>query len=142
MEGVSAADTSNGGILTKVFIMGVILVVTVAGMGKWFYSHTLDDLKNQIDFIHKTIKENTALGRDLLRDLELGFRERLAGEYREMKRIEESLMTEPNRWKLIAWIALRWQGMRDVERCYGSLIELKREITAEVNQRKNDVLQF
>ncbi|KAJ8088309.1 hypothetical protein PM082_022381 [Marasmius tenuissimus] len=133
MEGVSAAGSGDGGIWTKVFIAGVILLITVVGAKNWFYPYTLDDLKEQIELVHKTIKENTALGRDLLGDLELEFRERLAMEDQERREIEERSIVKLNRWNLVAWIVLRWQVMRDVEKCYSSLVELRREVMVSMN---------
>ncbi|KAK1215709.1 hypothetical protein PQX77_021671 [Marasmius sp. AFHP31] len=142
VEGVSAAGTGYGGILTKIFITGVILFLTVAGAKKWFYPYTVDDLKGQIELVQKIIKENAAVGKNLLGELEWKFQEELVRHYQGMRGIEERLVVEPKRWNLLAWIALRWRDMRDVKRHYDSLIELKRELVMEVNLRKNDVLQI
>ncbi|KAK1230127.1 hypothetical protein PQX77_006793 [Marasmius sp. AFHP31] len=141
VEGVSAADTGNGGILTKIFITGAILFLTVAGARKWFYPYTIDDLKGQIELVQKIIKENAAVGRNLLGELEWKFQEDLARHYQGMRGIEERFVVEPRRRNLLAWIAFRWRDMRDVKRCYDSLIELQGELVTEVNRRKNDVLQ-
>ena len=78
VEGTSVLDSSKGGILGKIVLMGIILLVMVAGAKRWFYPHTLDDLKDQIELVNKTIKDNTALGQDLLGDFGVEFRERLA----------------------------------------------------------------
>ena len=77
VEGASVVDSSKGGILTKISLMVIILFVTVVKAKKWFYPYTLEDLKDQIDFLDKYIKGNTALGRNLFGDFGREFRERL-----------------------------------------------------------------
>ncbi|KAJ8088345.1 hypothetical protein PM082_022418 [Marasmius tenuissimus] len=78
-DGVLAADSSKGGVLTQLFIMGAILLITVVGAKKWWYPYTIDDLERQINCVEDVIEQNTVLGRDLLGDLGWRFREQLAG---------------------------------------------------------------
>ncbi|KAL0061012.1 hypothetical protein AAF712_012185 [Marasmius tenuissimus] len=78
-EGVSAADSSKGGVLTKIFIMGAILLVTVVGAKKWFFPYTMDDLERQIACVGNIIEQNMTLEEDLLGDMGWIFRDRLDG---------------------------------------------------------------
>ncbi|KAK1227742.1 hypothetical protein PQX77_009242 [Marasmius sp. AFHP31] len=88
-EGVSAADSSKGGVLTKVFIMGAILLVTVVSVKKWFYPYTMDDLERQITCVGSVIEQNMSLERDLLGDMGWTFRDQLDGERRNMGEIQD-----------------------------------------------------
>ncbi|KAK1235785.1 hypothetical protein PQX77_000974 [Marasmius sp. AFHP31] len=128
-EAISTVDNTQGGIPTKLFVTGAILLVTIVGIKKWFYPYTLeDDLKRQIFYIGEVIEENTTLGRDLLGDLGWRFRERLAGEHLKMIEIQEWVTAEPKRWNLIGWIRFRWREMGEVKRCYYSVMDLKKDI--------------
>ncbi|KAK1228038.1 hypothetical protein PQX77_008937 [Marasmius sp. AFHP31] len=127
-KGVSAADSSKGGVLTKVFIMGAILLVTVVSVEKWFYPYTMDDLKCQIVCVGDIIEQNMTLERDLLGDMGWIFRDQLDGERRKMGEIREWATAKPNRWNLLAWVGLHWQEMREVKRYYCSVLNLKRDV--------------
>ncbi|KAK1235390.1 hypothetical protein PQX77_001391 [Marasmius sp. AFHP31] len=127
-EGVLAADNSKGGVLTKVFIVGAILLVTAAGAKKWFYPYTMGDLERQMNYVEGIIERNTTLERDLLGNSGWKFRERLDGEHQKMCKIQERATTEPNRWNLLAWFRLHWREMREVKKCYCSVLDLKKDV--------------
>ncbi|KAJ8079477.1 hypothetical protein PM082_013815 [Marasmius tenuissimus] len=127
-EGVSAADSSKGGILTKLFIMGAILLVTVVSVKKWFFPYTMDDLESQITCVGGVIKRNMTLEMDLLGDMGWVFRDQLDGKRRRMCEIQEWATTEPKRWRLLAWVVFCWREMKEVQRCYDSVMSLKRDV--------------
>ncbi|KAK1227740.1 hypothetical protein PQX77_009240 [Marasmius sp. AFHP31] len=122
--------------------MGAILLVTVVSVKRWFYPYTMDDLKPQIACVGDIIGQNTTLERDLLGDMGWIFQERLDGERRKMGRIQERATVEPKRWRVLAWVGFRWREMREVQRCYDSVMNLKKEVMMEVNQRRDDLLQY
>ncbi|KAK1227745.1 hypothetical protein PQX77_009245 [Marasmius sp. AFHP31] len=108
--------------------MGAILLITVVGAKKWLYPYTIDDLERQINCVEDVIERNTTFERDLLGDLGWRFRERLAGEHQRMIEIREWAIVEPQRWNLFGWVKFRWQEMREVKRCYCSVMDLKKDV--------------
>ncbi|KAK1218633.1 hypothetical protein PQX77_018674 [Marasmius sp. AFHP31] len=145
--------------------MGAILLITVLSINKWFFPYTMDDLERQIACVGDIIEQNTALERDLLGDMGWIFRDQLDGERRNMGEIQEWAIAEPNRWDLLAWIRFRWREMKEVKRCYCSVLDLRKNVLVctrllttleerqltiygdiafqmEVNQRRHDLLQY
>ncbi|KAJ8079464.1 hypothetical protein PM082_013802 [Marasmius tenuissimus] len=122
--------------------MGAILFVTVAVVQKWYYPYMMNDLERQIACVEDFIEQNTTLERGLLGDMEWSFRDRLVGEHRRMSEIQEWATVEPKRWRLLAWVGFRRRQMREVKRCYCSVIDLKRDVMMEVNQSRHDLLEY
>ncbi|KAJ8088326.1 hypothetical protein PM082_022398 [Marasmius tenuissimus] len=78
-KGISVVDSNKGGVLTKISVMGAILLVTVVGIKSWFYTYTMEDLDRQINYVEDVIEQNLSLERDLLGNSGWKFRERLDG---------------------------------------------------------------
>ncbi|KAK1231553.1 hypothetical protein PQX77_005345, partial [Marasmius sp. AFHP31] len=133
---VSSATGDSGSIAMKVFIIGVMLVAMGVGAKRWFYPFALEDVQREIRATFKLLRDNTTLEFDLLGDSAGQFRRRLDKEQERMLEIEERSMVEPNRWNILGWFTFRWQEMRDVKRCYLSLMVLKKEIKMEVETRR------
>ncbi|KAK1233932.1 hypothetical protein PQX77_002883 [Marasmius sp. AFHP31] len=135
-ESVSVAGGDKSNIVMKIFIAGVVLVTLCVGVKRWFYPFKVEDLESEIQVVFKVLRDNTTLEFDLLGDSAQGFRGRLAVEYRKLVEIKDRSIVEPDRRNFPGWFVFRWRELRDVKRTYLSLMVLKMEVMAEIEERR------
>ncbi|KAK1231552.1 hypothetical protein PQX77_005344 [Marasmius sp. AFHP31] len=128
---VSSASSDSGSVVMKVLILSVVFVAIGVGAKRWLYPFTIEDADCEIRSIFGLLQEYTSLKLDLLGDSAGRFRRRLDKEYSTIHEIKHRSMVEPDRRNFIAWLVFRWQEIRDVKRCYLSLMILKKDITAQ-----------
>ena len=80
IEAGEASITASGGqgnVAMKIFIAGVLLVVTSIALKRWLYPFVIEDLEREMRSIFKILQDNTTLEFDLLGDCAWRFRARL-----------------------------------------------------------------
>ncbi|KAL0062088.1 hypothetical protein AAF712_011015 [Marasmius tenuissimus] len=134
---MSATTSYGGGAAMQIFMMILVLLVGLGvGAKWWFYPFTMDKLEREIGLIWELIEENTTRRWDLLGPSGWELRKRLYQECDKMVEIESRSTAEPDRWNLRAWFVLQWREMKDVKKCYLSLMAIKKKITTVIESRK------
>ena len=67
-EGISASSNPSSGPLTKLVVIGTLVVVAAVAARKWFFPYTIEHLEGLVREIDDLIAENTTLDWNLLGD--------------------------------------------------------------------------
>ncbi|KAF9260024.1 hypothetical protein L218DRAFT_1003116 [Marasmius fiardii PR-910] len=136
-QDISAASNDSGSLsmtLTKFLVLGGFIVAAVVASKRWFYPYTVEDLEGRVGAIDRLIRDNTNYKLNILGDSANGLRKLLERHHKEVQVIRTKANAEPDRTKVITWIAFQLSQMREIKARYLSLQELELNVTVEVER--------
>ncbi|KAF9260028.1 hypothetical protein L218DRAFT_947121 [Marasmius fiardii PR-910] len=133
-EDISTINNDNDSLSMKFLVLGGFIVAAVVASKKWFYPYKVEDLESRVRAIDRLIRDNTNYEWNILGDSANDFRRILERHHNEVRLIRIKANTEPDRTKVVAWVAFQLSQMREIKACYLSLQQLQWNVTVEVER--------
>ncbi|KAG7089139.1 hypothetical protein E1B28_010847 [Marasmius oreades] len=141
-EDISAASDDNGSLLTKFLVLGGLVLAAVVVARKWFYPYTVEDLESRVMSIDTLLKKNMDLQWNILGNSGPGFWRELEERNDEVRLIKTNMNAEPDRTKIVAWLAFKWSQLHGIKVCYlrlQELQELQLNVTVKIEERMQNL---